>query len=203
MIIIIHELGHVLSGLYYKWDIKKVILLPFGGITIFNIHLNNSMKEEFIVAISGPLFQFIISNIINIFLKNNLFMTYNYMILLFNLIPIIPLDGSKITALILNKLFPYRVSIFINIIISLITIIFFVLKFNILIYIIILFLLVKVLKELIERKEKYNKFLLERYLYNFCFKKSINVNNINNFKKGYYHYINNVPEKLFLDNYFF
>ena len=35
-IILIHELGHAFAALYYKWHIDKIVIMPFGGITIFN-----------------------------------------------------------------------------------------------------------------------------------------------------------------------
>ena len=40
LIIIIHELGHILAALFYKWHIEKVLLLPFGALTIFHEKIN-------------------------------------------------------------------------------------------------------------------------------------------------------------------
>ena len=56
-IIIVHEMGHILSGLFFSWKIDKVIILPFGGLTVFNVLINTSLIEQFIVALMGPLFQ--------------------------------------------------------------------------------------------------------------------------------------------------
>ena len=55
LIIIIHELGHISAAIYYKWNIEKIIILPFGGITIFNEYLNRPIKEELIIALAGPI----------------------------------------------------------------------------------------------------------------------------------------------------
>ena len=73
-IILIHELGHITSALIFKWNIEKVIILPFGGITIFNERIDKSLLEEFIIAIMGPIFQIIF---MIIFKENTLFYNYN------------------------------------------------------------------------------------------------------------------------------
>ena len=56
-IILFHELGHILVSQLFHWKIEKIVLLPFGGITIFHEFLNRPMKEEFFIAIAGPIFQ--------------------------------------------------------------------------------------------------------------------------------------------------
>lgn len=52
-------MGHIFAALYYKWNIVKIIILPFGGITIFNEIINKPIKEEFMIAIMGPIFQIV------------------------------------------------------------------------------------------------------------------------------------------------
>ena len=56
-IILFHELGHIITSLLFKWKIEKILILPFGCITIYNVLLNVKLKEEFLVAIMGPVFQ--------------------------------------------------------------------------------------------------------------------------------------------------
>ena len=46
-------------SIYFKWKIEKVIILPFGALTIFNVDLNSKIYEEFLICIMGPLFQLI------------------------------------------------------------------------------------------------------------------------------------------------
>ena len=67
-IIIVHEIGHISLAYFFKWKIEKIVLLPFGGITIFNEHLNRKITEEFLILLAGPIFQIVFVNIINIFL---------------------------------------------------------------------------------------------------------------------------------------
>ena len=44
-IILFHEMGHILAGLYFKWKIEKIIILPFGGLTLFNEKINRPISE--------------------------------------------------------------------------------------------------------------------------------------------------------------
>lgn len=185
-IILFHELGHILIGIYYKWKIEKVIILPFGAITIFNTKINIKLKEEFLVTIMGPLFQSIL-----FLINNNKFIYYNKLLLIFNLIPIIPLDGSKLLNIILNKMFSFYKSNLLSIIISIILIIIlFTLNNNLIGTFIIIFLSIKVIESIKNNKYIFNKFLFERYLYNFNFKKIKIVNNIKKMKKEKNHIFN-------------
>ena len=170
IIIIIHELGHILWALYYNWQIEKIIILPFGALTIFHEKLNKPLKEEFIILIMGPLFQIIFTYF---FVKNNNLLNYSNLILAFNLLPIHPLDGSKLLNIILNKLTNFKKSHIITIYISFITIIIIVIKenFNLIFTIILLFITIKVVDEYKNHNIIFNKFLLERYTNKFNFKK--------------------------------
>ena len=184
-IIIFHELGHILTAYILNWKIEKVVLLPFGGITIFNEYINRPIKEEFLIAIMGPIFQSFL-----FFINNDLFREYNFNLLLFNLLPIFPLDGSKIINLFLNKIIDFKQSHLISIVISIISILFlFHYKYSLILYISILFLIIKTIKELKLHKYLYNKFLFERYLYKFKFKKTKIINNKNNMMRDYNHII--------------
>ena len=175
-IIIVHELGHIIGAIIFKWQIDKVILLPFGGITIFQENIDKSLKEEFIIAILGPLFQLIFCFLYS---DNPIFNQYNLIILLFNLLPIYPLDGSKIVNILFNEFIPFKKSHILTIIVSLITlsIILLSIKYNLLLYLILLFIILEVIKEITKHNYYFNRFLLERYLYsnnNYQKKKIIN-----------------------------
>lgn len=191
LLIFIHEIGHTLGALIFKWKIKKIIILPFGGITIFNELINKSLKEEFVILILGPIFQILFYFILYILnIETPLITNYHYSLLLFNMLPIIPLDGSKLLNIILNKITSFKMSHLLTIYISLITIIILMIKNkNLVLYIIIFFILLKVIKEYKEHKYIFNKFLFERYNYNLKFKKIkyIKGRKINKMKKEYKH----------------
>ena len=191
LLIFIHEIGHTIGALYYKWNIKKIIILPFGGITIFNEYINKSLKEEFVILVLGPLFQILFYFILCFFnIESTLITNYHYSLLLFNLLPIIPLDGSKLLNIILNKITNFKLSHMLTIYISILTIIFLLIKNkNMVLYIIIFFILLKVIKEYREHKYIFNKFLFERYNYDLNFKKKKTIKGIkvNKMKKEYKH----------------
>jgi len=211
LIILIHEFGHLLFGCFLKLKNIEIILYPFGGITNYNCELNISIKKEFFCLIGGVLFQ-ILFYILVIYLNNLDLLnasTYNKIhnihiaLLYFNFMPILPLDGGRIINIIFDKLFSYKLSYKLSILISIIFIIIFIFN-NINIYGIILsiFLIKSIIIEIKSINIKYNKFLLERYLYKHEFNKLKIINNINNFKRDYYHIINNESETVFLSKLF-
>ena len=189
MIILIHELGHILSSIYFKWNIEKIMILPFGGITIFDEKINRPLKEELIIALSGPLIQFIAFS----FNSNPLILKYHYFLLFFNLLPIVPLDGSKIFNICLNYFLPFKLSHIITIIVSFLLLSLIFVKFNLIILLVFIFLIFKIIDEYFNHKNIFNKFLMERYLYKFNFKRRKIVRNTNSMFRDNKHlfYIDN------------
>ena len=181
-IIIVHELGHIIGAIIFKWKIDRVILLPFGGITIFQENIDKSLKEEFIIAILGPLLQLVFYFLYS---DNPTFNQYNLIILLFNLLPIYPLDGSKIVNILFNEFISFKRSHILTIITSFITLLVVILsiKYNLLLYLILLFIVLEIIKEINKHNYYFNRFLLERYLYNNEYSKNKIIDNIKKMKK--------------------
>ena len=202
MIVILHEIGHVITTLLCKYKIEKVEIFPFGGITTINKLINSSIIKDILIAISGVLFQYttvlLITNIYD-FMPNTLELInyYNKTILVFNLLPIIPLDGSKILEALFNKLFSYKLSYYLTVFISIIGIILFI-NYNVVYslnnYLIVGVLIFNTFKYFKEFKYTFNKFLLERIMYDLPYKRiENNTKNIKELKKERLHYfkINN------------
>ncbi len=187
LIIFIHELGHILSGLLLKWKIDKVIILPCGCLTKFNVIINKPIIEEFIISIMGIIFQIIFTFRIN--------RLYSIVIIIFNLLPIYPLDGSKLVNLFLNRLTNFRLSYLITLYLSFICIflllILIIIRRDLICLIIIIPLIIYIIKEYRDRYNIINKFYLERYLYKFKFKKLKIINSINKMKRDYIHIFKN------------
>ena len=116
---IIHEFGHLLAGLCLGMKPKKLEIMPFGVSISFEISpkdynykiKNGNLLEikKIIVALAGP-----VTNLVMIFivfnLKLNIFTALmviysNFLLMLFNLLPIYPLDGGRIIRGILHILF--------------------------------------------------------------------------------------------------
>ena len=209
LLIIVHELGHIFVSKLFKWKLERIIILPLGGIVLYDIKLNTPIIQEFFVSISGILFQFIFYFLINDRIGYVYFSYINYFIIIFNLLPIYPLDGSKIMEVFLNKITTYYNSLLVLSRLSLLLSIFIfivIFKFNKLFSIVFIILIIKSIKINKDRKHLYNKFLLERYLYKFRFNKYKIIDSLNKLKKDYYHVlkINDVyiEEKEYLNKFF-
>ena len=132
-LIIIHELGHYITSIIFKYKVDKIIIYPYGGVTKLNTIINTNITKDLLVAVSGIIFQTLYFIIIFFLYKNNLireytynlFLLYHKSMLIFNLLPILPLDGGKILNLILSKIISFNLSNKLTIYISLITIIIF------------------------------------------------------------------------------
>ena len=118
---------------------------------------------------------------------------YHYQILIFNLLPIYPLDGGKILNLLFTINIPYKKSLYLSTIISYMVLLLILiknikqLKINILVMLI--FLLYKIIKENKKITSLYEKFILERYLNNYLFKDTKLINNIYDFYRNKSHII--------------
>lgn len=114
-IVLVHELGHAAAASFFSWRIKRIMLLPFGGVAEVEEHGNRPMHEEVIVTISGPLTHFVLMIIsysllslsVISFEQHQQFMLQNVMILGFNLLPIWPLDGGKLLFLYFSRKLPF------------------------------------------------------------------------------------------------
>ena len=196
-------------SLLFKWDINKIIILPFGGMIKYDELVNRPLIEEFLIAISGIIFQYIFFIIFKSIINYKYFSFINYFIIIFNLIPIYPLDGSKILNVIFNLITNFKNSILLTLIISYAFIIILSLTFfNInRLSIFIIYILFKETTKLYNEKESvFNKFLLERNLYDFKFKKRKTIDSVKKMKKDYKHLfkINDryVTEKYYLKKIF-
>ncbi len=189
IIIFIHELGHILFIKLFKYKIINIDIYPFGGYIKIDKMINTSINKDILITLGGIILQLVLY--INT-CKYYLFSYYNLIIIIFNLLPIIPLDGSKLLNLLLEKKYSYYLSYKLNIIISSIFLIIFIIYnylYNLDNYIIILFLIFKLLESLKYYKYLYNRFLLERYLYNIEYKYiKYNSNSLKDLKKETKHY---------------
>ncbi|KKB43468.1 M50 family metallopeptidase [Bacillus thermotolerans] len=115
LIIAIHEFGHVLAAKFFDWRIRKISFLPFGGVAEMDEHGNRPIKEEVFVVLAGPLqhvWLFAVAWLLSLagWVPDHLYTLFfelNAAILLFNLLPVYPLDGGKILLLLLSWRKPY------------------------------------------------------------------------------------------------
>ncbi|MCL6573856.1 MAG: M50 family metallopeptidase [Bacillus sp. (in: Bacteria)] len=176
-IIFIHEMGHATAASFFSWRIKKITLLPFGGVAEMDEHGNRPLKEETIVVIAGPLQHVWMVGVAYLLFAAHLipedlfrlFISYNLMIFLFNLFPVWPLDGGKLVFLVLSLKNSFPSAHRLTLILSFFSLSFFSLVIllaaptHINVWVIIAFLFFSLYHEWKQRRFVFMRFLLERY----------------------------------------
>ncbi len=111
--VIFHEFGHALTAARYGIRTSDVTLLPIGGVARLE-RMPEDPKQEFMVAIAGPLVNVVIAGVLfllaavsiglrvptaeRIFAGHFLtrLMTVNVALVVFNMLPAFPMDGGRI-----------------------------------------------------------------------------------------------------------
>lgn len=205
-ILIVHELGHYILFKYYNINVNKITLYPYGGMIDNNMLINTNSKKVLIISLGGIFIQIVLYLIIYLLFKvgfidynfYKMFVSYNLYIILFNLIPIYPLDGFKILNSVLELVLSFKLSLKISIIFNFVFIILFFLYlyiFNINNYVIVIFLLCNLINYIKNIKYIINKFYLERMIYDIKYDGLISVDSKDNMYKNKYNYINGVGEE--------
>lgn len=112
----IHEMMHIVCAIQLRYKIEKVIVYPFGlSATIQDFEYKNSW-HELCITLSGLgvhiLAAFFMPALSFFFHVSPSFLSYmqnaNLSLLLFNALPIYPLDGGRIIRNILELVFPFK-----------------------------------------------------------------------------------------------
>lgn len=176
-IVLFHELGHYLAAAYFKWRVRQVMLWVFGGVMDTDEFGNKPFHEEIIVTIAGPFQHVIIYFIVYIgsissFIPESLvelILLYNTSILIFNLLPIWPLDGGKLLFFLLSINLPYQKAYHSIVLFSMIFAVTLILlqlllyPFTLSVFLILVFLLIENRSEWNKRHYVFIRFLLNRY----------------------------------------
>lgn len=177
MIVFIHEMGHASCAHFFSWKINRILIMPFGGICDVDEHGNRPVAEELLVVLAGPL-QHIWMGASVYFLGVNevistefatTFQQFNVMVLLFNLLPVWPLDGGKVIYLFLTSRQPFLTAFRQSLVCSVIVLIFIhllfliVFPFNLNVWVVLLYLYVTLWRQWNQLRYSFIRFLLERY----------------------------------------
>ena len=200
-------------GIILGMKLKRIEIYPYGGCSKLEYDINIPLYKELLVLVMGPLTQIIFTYFIyHLSLVSDYFFLYSRLILLFNLLPIYPLDGGKIVNIFLSYIISFYRSLKITFNISYfiyITLVYLVIinkNKNLFIFLILISLGIDLYKGIEMGNIIFRKFILERYLNNYLFRKSKRISSLYKMKKGYYHYfyINNelVEENKYLKKIF-
>lgn len=99
-----HELAHLLTAKAYGFKVIGIELYPFGGAAHCDDLFEGRKVEESLMALAGPTFNLVLF-FIGVVLQweglwtgklTELFISVNFWLAIFNLIPVLPLDGGRI-----------------------------------------------------------------------------------------------------------
>ena len=175
-ILFIHELGHLFFIKICGYSLVELIIYPFGGICKVSHRINDSILKDLLISLGGIFAQLVLEFFLlkSSFYSKELFLFYNQIILFFNLLPIIPLDGSVFLHHFLEFFFSFEISLTIYERISLLFWILFFLYnviFKVHNYFMCFVLLGQYYLYLKNKKYYQQRFYLERYLWEFPYLK--------------------------------
>ncbi|ALX48202.1 site-2 protease family protein [Lentibacillus amyloliquefaciens] len=177
VIVLLHELGHFTAAKIFGWRVRGIMLWVFGGVMETDENGTRPFHEEVLVTLSGPLQHVLIYGLIFIISGTQALVPsviemayfYNTVILLFNLLPIWPLDGGKLMFLIFSEVMPFRKSYGFTIILSFcinmiaVVALFSFVSFTLSAFLLFSFLLMDNRKDWKQRYYVFVRFLLHRY----------------------------------------
>ena len=207
IILFVHEFGHFFLMKYFGIEVKSITMYPYGGMIKSNMLINTNSKKVLLISFGGIISQLLLGVIVYLFFYKcyfyDIFCRYNISLIIFNLLPIYPLDGFKILNSILEMFINFKCSIVVSLVVNLVSLIlfFYYMYINrVSNYIIILFMLFSFIKYIKEIKYIINKFYLERCIYDFKFDGLVGVKKKEYMYKNKFNYIGCKSEKEFLSN---
>ncbi|AAN53899.1 site-2 protease family protein [Shewanella oneidensis MR-1] len=100
--LVFHEYGHIRAMKYFGMKTKGIYLIPFMGGLALSDEKINTRWQDVVISIMGPTFGLLMSvgSLIAYHFTDNIFFAglaaFNALLNLFNLLPILPLDGGHI-----------------------------------------------------------------------------------------------------------
>ncbi|TLS53535.1 Zn-dependent protease [Paenibacillus antri] len=114
-IVLIHEIGHAAMAKQLGWRVREVLLTPFGGVAVTDEDGSMPAREEALVAIAGPAMNLAMIGFAYAMTAagvwthawTSYFAQANLTLMLFNLAPILPLDGGKLLRVAVGYALPF------------------------------------------------------------------------------------------------
>ena len=123
--VVLHELGHSFTAMRFGVGVRRILLMPIGGMAEFDA-IPRQPSRELLITLAGPAVNFVIAGLLAIafpppkgwpfgdydFAANatgvaQLLMHWNLIMGCFNLVPVFPMDGGRILRAVLAIRLPY------------------------------------------------------------------------------------------------
>jgi Zn-dependent protease len=123
--VVLHELGHSFTAMHFGIRVRRILLLPIGGMAEFE-EIPRRPREELLITIAGPAVNFAIAALlwlvfglpdidqtldglvtVNITGFAQLLLVWNLVMGCFNLLPVFPMDGGRIFRALLARRMNY------------------------------------------------------------------------------------------------
>jgi stage IV sporulation protein FB len=113
--VLIHELAHTFTAVRMRIEVEEIELLPFGGQARLKGLSGLEPEGEIYVALAGPFTSLFLAALFYFFpllsegeSTTSFFVHINLLLGLFNLLPVLPLDGGRILRAVLSRVQGYR-----------------------------------------------------------------------------------------------
>lgn len=123
--VVLHELGHSFTAMRFGVNVRRILLMPIGGMAEFD-SIPRQPAREFLITLAGPAVNFLIAGLLWIafppppgwpfgdyeFADNftgiaQVLLQWNLVMGCFNLVPVFPMDGGRILRAVLASRLPY------------------------------------------------------------------------------------------------
>lgn len=117
--VVLHELGHSFTAMAYGIGVRRILLMPIGGMAELD-SIPRQPGRELLITLAGPAVNFVIAGILwalvgfggddypaNATGFGQLLLEANLWMGCFNLLPVFPMDGGRILRALLATQLPY------------------------------------------------------------------------------------------------
>lgn len=123
--VVLHELGHSFTAMRFGVNVRRILLMPIGGMAEFD-SIPRQPAREFLITLAGPAVNFVIAALLWLtfppppgwpfgdyeFADNftgiaQVLLQWNLVMGCFNLVPVFPMDGGRILRAVLASRLPY------------------------------------------------------------------------------------------------
>ena len=118
--VVLHELGHSFTAMHFGVGVRRILLMPIGGMAEFE-SIPRQPSRELLITLAGPAVNFVIAGVLwptvgfgsgdeypfTVKGLAQLLLYANLAMGVFNLLPIFPMDGGRIFRALLAWRLPY------------------------------------------------------------------------------------------------